>query len=234
MLGGNTNYHIEYTENGPAGFRAGKNPGHTGWYCAINAPGEDFKLATQDRSGCAKSRNRCTCETSDESMGYNEYTCYTGHGAVGTRDYDTAKIRKNCDAAAYDQNAGYWKCLDDDFHSNALSASDFAYQTTRAAHATYSGGDQDMWKKKGYFYYDDRDDVFVWSSDDNGEEKYGYAQGEPTKDAYKLWKKSCEKDGCPGFYKVYNECEKGKDGKKTCQQHFYCIKSGTDDLFDDC
>ena len=34
--------------------------------------------------------------------------------------------------------------------------------------------------------------------------------------------------------KVYNECKKGKDKKNHCQQHFYCVKSDTDDLFDDC
>ena len=36
------------------------------------------------------------------------------------------------------------------------------------------------------------------------------------------------------FAKVYNECKKGKDKKNHCQQHFYCVKSDTDDLFDDC
>ena len=50
-----SNYHIEYAK-GPAGFIAGKLPGQTGWYCAINAPREDFVLATQDRTGCAKTQ----------------------------------------------------------------------------------------------------------------------------------------------------------------------------------
>ena len=87
---------------------------------------------------------------------------------------------------------------------------------------------------KGSFVYDDRDDVFLWSGD-NGEVKYGYAQGEPTPDGYKLWKKSCEKDGCPGIYKVYNECyNSDDDGKNKCFQHFYCVKSDDDSIFDDC
>ena len=82
--------------------------------------------------------------------------------------------------------------------------------------------------------------AFVWKSDSNPETKYryykefdGYYKG-----AYKLWKDECHDTGCPGFYKVYQECvDKGHVGSspiQECWMHFYCIKSDTDDLFDDC
>ena len=39
----------------------------------------------------------------------------------------------------------------------------------------------------------------------NGTGHYYYERGTPDlpdKDGYKLWKASCDKDGCPGYYKV--------------------------------
>ena len=100
-----------------------------------------------------------------------------------------------------------------------------------------------MWKddSNGYFECAEKGcTAFVWKSDSNPETKYryykefdGYYKG-----AYKLWKDECHDTGCPGFYKVYQECvDKGHVGSspiQECWMHFYCIKSDTDDLFDDC
>ena len=80
----------------------------------------------------------------------------------------------------------------------------------------------------------------MWKSDSNPETKYRYYK-ESTgyyKGAYKLWKDECHAKGCPGFYKVYQQCvddgHVGSSPSPKCWMHFYCIKSNTDDLFDDC
>ena len=87
-------------------------------------------------------------------------------------------------------------------------------------------------------------DAFYWCSGDAPCEFYYYEQGTPDlpdKDGYKLWKASCDKAGCPGYYKVYAEdCKPsdytGYDGKTKakCTLNFYCMISNTDDMGMDC
>ena len=86
--------------------------------------------------------------------------------------------------------------------------------------------------------------VTPWCSGDAPCEFYYYERGTPDlpdKDGYKLWKASCDKAGCPGYYKVYAEdCKKsnyvGYDGKTyaKCTLNFYCMISNTDDMGMDC
>ena len=90
----------------------------------------------------------------------------------------------------------------------------------------------------------DKRDAFYWCSGDAPCEFYYYEQGTPDlpdKDGYKLWKASCDKAGCPGYYKVYAEdCKPsdytGYDGKTKakCTLNFYCMISNTDDMGMDC
>ena len=52
----------------------------------------------------------------------------------------------------------------------------------------------------------------------------------------KLWKKSCG-DNCPGFYKVYMNCEGHFGGGGMgphCYLQFWCTKSNTDETYHDC
>lgn len=110
----------------------------------------------------------------------------------------------------------------------------FAYQVTRAATATYSGGDQDIFDG-GYFYFNPDTRSFFWNYDGSNEVEYDYDYNDQKNfpGAVKLWKK----DGSnTGWYKVYNNCEDGigKDGKVGCYLHFYCLDWNTDDLGSDC
>ena len=76
-----------------------------------------------------------------------------------------------------------------------------------------------------------------------GETAYGYYQGgDQWGNGYKMWKKSCEKDGCPGYYNVYEYCtgHVGMGGTKRCYLNFWCVESwsienyGEGKLYYDC
>ena len=83
--------------------------------------------------------------------------------------------------------------------------------------------------------------AFKWKSDSNDETKYRFYKesgGCHPNCPYKLWKDECDAKGCPGIYMVYQDCADdghvGSSPMKKCSMHFYCIKSNTDELFDDC
>ena len=149
--------------------------------------------------------------------------------------YKSAAIHSSCDAAEYSDKAMKYKCLDDDFQASDMGPLGFAYQVTRAATATYSGGDQDIFTDGGYFYFNPDTRSFFWNYDGSNEVEYDYDYNDQKNypGAVKLWKK----DGSnTGWYKVYNNCEDGigKDGKVGCYLHFYCLNWNTDDLGSDC
>lgn len=94
---------------------------------------------------------------------------------------------------------------------------------------------------------------FYWKmyDDDADPVMYHIGRGEdpsPNKDGYLLTKISCMNDapsdanknkgGCPGVYKVYQECQAvGMGGAKWCCLKFYCIESWTPNggtLFGNC
>ena len=158
---------------------------------------------------------------------------YAGHPDK-PHAYMPAAIHSNCDAAEYNEQEEKYMCLDDDFAASDMAPLGFAYQVTRAATATYSGGDQDIFTDGGYFYYNPDTKSFFWNYDGSNEVEYDYDYEDPNfPDAVKLWKK----DGSnTGWYKVYNNCEDGigKDGKVGCYLHFYCLNWNTDDLGSDC
>ena len=146
-----------------------------------------------------------------------------------------AAIHPNCDAAEYNEQEEKYMCLDDDFAASDMAPLGFAYQVTRAATATYSGGDQDIFTDGGYFYYNPDTKSFFWNYDGSNEVEYDYDYNDQKNfpGAVKLWKK----DGSnTGWYKVYNNCEDGigQDGKVGCYLHFYCLDWNTDDLGSDC
>ena len=115
-----------------------------------------------------------------------------------------------------------------------MNALGFAYQVTRAATATYSGGDQDIFTDGGYFWFNPGTQSFFWNYDGSNEVEYHFDKSDPNfPGAVKLWKAD---NSNTGWYKVYNNCEDGigKDGKVGCYLHFYCLDWNTDDLGSTC
>ena len=148
--------------------------------------------------------------------------------------YMEAAIHSNCDAAEYKWKEKKYMCLDDDFQASEMNALGFAYQVTRAATATYSGGDQDIFTDGGYFWFNPGTQSFFWNYDGSNEVEYHFDKSDPNfPGAVKLWKAD---NSNTGWYKVYNNCEDGigKDGKVGCYLHFYCLDWNTDDLGSDC
>ena len=213
-------FHVDYYD-GPAG---------SGWYCGDNYPTDNFNLVyeTPTQAGYIED---------DSKFGQDNYWLADplkgGKINYMNPSYQPAAIHSSCDAAEYSDKDGY-KCLDDDFAASDMAPLGFAYQVTRAATATYSGGDQDIFDG-GYFYFNPDTKSFFWNYDGSNEVEYDYDYNDQKNfpGAVKLWKK----DGSnTGWYKVYNNCEDGigKDGKVGCYLHFYCLNWNTDDLGSDC
>ena len=125
-----------------------------------------------------------------------------------------------------------------------LTPSQFAHRASAhdgRAHAWYAADDRPLYKDGGHFTYDKKKDVFKFAyygsvHGVSDEVEYLYKRAAPKGDQVKLWKKSCG-DNCPGFYKVYMNCEGHFGGGGMgphCYLQFWCTKSNTDDTYDDC
>ena len=171
------------------------------------------------------------CADNEVGKDFNEVAC-----TKSSCQYEPAAIHSNCDRAAFHTHDKMWKCLDDNFEASDLGPNNLGYQVTKAASATYASSERDI-LDGGYFYYQHgfagkSTDKLVWNYDNSDEEWYSYDYSDSNyPKAIKIWK-----DDGPntGFYKIYNNCYDGPDGKKVCYLHFYCTKWDTDEPGDDC
>ena len=125
-----------------------------------------------------------------------------------------------------------------------LTPAQFAHRASAhdgGAHAWYAADDRPLYTDGGHFTYDKKKDVFKFAyygsvHGVSDEVEYLYKRAAPKGDQVKLWKKSCG-DNCPGFYKVYMNCEGHFGGGGMgphCYLQFWCTKSNTDETYHDC